>query len=314
MRLFKINMGYNLSMKHALKIWKPGSDLVRLLGQDGDTTRFGGLNELRYFVKYLGAVPVSSISDILADDIVLVSNCGPQFHGEARGLKSGKVIQIVSDLNLTIPDELLGNHIKFCQIPYPKDKDWHYSSIEKAILLFQKQNRNSQRQYTLVYGGGARNGNRDKQYVEFLSPSKKYVSLLFTSSEIFDESVKIKDKITFNELQKVYSQTKYGIVISDPQYYETGMLTQRYWEYCLSGMITFVYEKYDKFNAIIASDDFARVKDSKELEEKIDYLDMHPEAKRQIFFKQSQMINKEITFMKGENIISLKELIFGDLE
>ena len=130
-------------MRQTLKIWKPGADLTHLLGQDGDTTHFGGLSELRYFVEYLGAVPASSAADVSADDIVLISNCSPQFHGEVRNLKARKVIQIVSDLNLIIPDELRGDHIKLCQLPRPKDKGWYYSSVEKALLLVQKPNHSS---------------------------------------------------------------------------------------------------------------------------------------------------------------------------
>ena len=300
-------------MKHTLKIWKPGSDLVQLLNQDGDTTHFGGLSELRYFVDYLGAIPVNTASDITVADVVLVSNCGQQFHDQVRGLQAGKVVQIVSDLNLTISDELLGSHVKLCQIPSPDGKDQYYSSIEKSILLFQKRNDNDQRQYTLVYGGGTRNGNRDKQYAEFLNPANKYVSLLFTSSETFPESPKIKDKVTFNELQKVYSQTKYGIVISDPEYYEAGMLTQRYWEYCLNGMVAFVDDEYDEFHAVVGPNDFVRVRDSKELEEKIDYLEAHPDDKERILSRQRGMMDKEIEFMKSENVTSLKSLIFGNL-
>ncbi len=297
-------------MVRTLKIWKPGSDLVSLLSHDGDTTHFGGLSELRYFADYLRAVPVNSASDIMSDDVVLISNCGPQFHYQVRGLKATKVIQIVSDLNLTIPDELLGNHIKLCQIPQPKVDNWHYSSVEKSVLLFRKQSDNDRRQYTLVYGGGARNGNRNEQYKEFLDPSREYVSLLFTSSEIFPESAKVKDKVSFNELQKVYSETKYGIVISDPQYYDAGMLTQRYWEYCLNGMIAFVDNEYDKFCAVIGRDDFIRVKDSKELQEKIDYLEMHPFDRDKILSRQRGMIENEIEFMRDGNVTLLKNLIF----
>jgi len=296
-------------MKHTLKIWKPGSDLVALLGEDGDTTHFGGLSELRYFVDYIDAEPISAVSDITSDDTVLLSNCGPQFHNEVKNLQARKVIQLVSDLNLTIPDELLGSHIKLCQIPHPKDENWYYSSMEKAILLFQKPNCNERRQYTLVYGGGARNGNRDKQYVEFLNPSKKYVSLILTSSEVFAESAKLKDKVSFNELQKIYSETNYGIVISDPQYYDAGMLTQRYWEYCLNSMVAFVDGKYDKFNAVVKSDDFVRVKNSKELEEKIEYLEAHPLVKEKILSGQRDKINAEIIFMKNRNTNALKALI-----
>ena len=295
-----------------LKIWKPGSDLVRLLGQDGDTTHFGGLSELRYFTDYLGAVAVDSAQEITADDIVLVANCGLQFHDQVRGLKARKIIQIVSDLNLIIPDSLLGNHIKLCQIPSPKYKAWHYSSVEKAILLFEQQSRNSHRPYTLVYGGGARNGNRDKQYIEFLSPAKKYVSWLFTSSNIFPASTKVKDKVTFNELQAVYSRSKYGVVISDPQYYDAGMLTQRYWEYCLCGMVAFVDERYDKFNIVVAPDDFVRVRDSRELEEKIEYLETHGEAKKLILSKQRDAMKREADFMKHKNVTILRELILRD--
>jgi spore maturation protein CgeB len=109
----------------------------------------------------------------------------------------------------------------------------------------------------------------------------------------------------------VYAQTKYGIVISDPDYYAAGMLTQRYWEYCLNGMVAFVDDAYDKSHAVVAADDFVRVKNSKELQEKIDYLEAHPDDRAQILAKQRNAIDKETVFMKTENAAVLQRLIFS---
>lgn len=297
-------------MHPELKIWKPGTDLTTLLHHDGDITHFGGLAELRYFVDYLGAIPVSGASELASEDIVLVSNSSPQFHEQAANLRTKKIIQIVSDLNLVIPDEILGEHFKICQIPQPIYANWYYGSIEKALLLFQDLRYGENKEYTLVYGGGTRNGNRDEQYLSYLNPSNAYVSAVYTSSGIFPESPKVHAKVTFNELQRIYAQTKYGIVISDPQYYETGMLTQRYWEYCLNGMVAFVDNRYDKFNATVDKDDFVRVQDSAELQEKIDYLEAHPEERKQILAKQAEAIETQVAFMKNENVSLLSHLIF----
>ncbi|MEI6478082.1 MAG: glycosyltransferase [bacterium] len=294
----------------SLKIWKPGAKLRELLQSKGDVTTFGGMSELRYCVDYLGAEPIDGAEELRSGDTVLINNCNPSFHGQAEGLieRGVKIFQMVSDLNLVIPDSVLGPHLKLTQIPQSDRSDFLYAGFEGAVVLYLLDHSGETKALQLVYGGGKRDGSRDIDYLDYLNPENAYVSAIVSSSPVFGEGPKMRGRLTFNELQELYAQAKYGLVISDPSYYEAGMLSQRYWEYCLNGMVAFTDRRYDRFEVLMKADDFRRVSGHEELAEKIGILEKNERERLELVEEQKAQVEGQRKIMKAR-AEELKDII-----
>jgi hypothetical protein len=299
-------------MTDALKIWKPGTDLSQLLSSQGDVTTFGGLSEIRYFVDYLGAIPINGISQLQPGDRLLLNNSNASYDAEVSALKGMGIIifQMVSDLNLMYSEDLIGPHTVLSQVPSQNNDFGVYAGMEQAVTLYQKPHYDGEKRHKVVYGGGKRSGNRDEEYDRYLDLEASYLSLVISSSSKFPKDhPKVLDRMSCNELQGLYAQAKYGIVISDPSYYEKGMLTQRYWEYCLNGMVAFIADGYDRYHHLSPEDDFRRVKGPDELSEKVSQLEGDDRLRLELLEYQKQQVLNAQDFMQKENIQRLTQLL-----
>jgi hypothetical protein len=117
----------------------------------------------------------------------------------------------------------------------------NYFPFEKYIVKFSKHligfddyDNWKKRPYRVIYGGGSRDGVRDKLYRKYFH--NEYVDKIYTSSQVFDPNITMC-KIPHVKLMEQYQMSRFGLLITDPLYSSLGWQTQRYFEYLLSGMI-----------------------------------------------------------------------------
>ena len=149
------------------------------------------------------------------------------------------------------------------------------------------------KQKIFVFGGGFKN-RTDKIYDYILN--NKMIDNRFEfygKGQIFNKE--FDTRIPINEYREVLSNTKYSIAVADEENNKNGFITWRYFENIARGVITFFDYEYDKddiinLNATIK--DFLRIKNGKELYNKINILENNKQVRRRVLNEQLKLITE----------------------
>ena len=184
-----------------INILKPGLEDYRL--NDVDNSKYGGLSEIKgvYDILINNDYIVSAGDNRLHDyDTLIIVNSFNRDESLLEDIKTfkGNKIQLVSDLNLCYTDTEIGQHKCITQCP----TEDNYFPLEKMIFKYFNL-QTCVKNLKFGYGGGSREGKRDKYFREYLNPNNDYVDWIVTSSklDIFNNN-KVEEKIPFDELQK----------------------------------------------------------------------------------------------------------------
>jgi len=111
--------------------------------------------------------------------------------------------------------------------------------------------------------------------------------------ETIGDDKRFKGPIAYPDFMKLLKRTKYSYIPTT----SLGYPTQKIWEMIYSGVIPFLHTNYDS-DRLIDKPDYLYVKDGKELNEKMQYLDEHPEEYEKLLAECKAMIKPE--FYSGE--------------
>ena len=127
------------------------------------------------------------------------------------------------------------------------------------------------------------------------------------SEEIVNNDSRFKGPKKFNDLQDMLPRVKYTFCIP----IKKGWVTAKFWEMAHYGIIPFLHPTYDEQNNLKCPE-FLRVKDSKDLFKKIEFLENNPEAYDTLRANIDGMIKDEYydgSYMNNLVINTLKETL-----
>jgi len=156
---------------------------------------------------------------------------------------------------------------------------------------FQKLTTDTILNKTIPYSFGGTERNRTKDFIEYVWRHNCCVNGK-------SDFLRFRDKITRDEFLITQDLTRYSICISDVNYNKIGFITARYYENIMHDIVNFVDYKYDKYEHCLAHDDWRRVHNFIELQNKMNFLEAHPDEHLKIL----QMQRKEIkpTMLTGK--------------
>lgn len=116
--------------------------------------------------------------------------------------------------------------------------------------------------------------------------------------EIINNDSRFKGPKKFNELQSMLSKVKYTFCIP----IKKGWVTAKFWEMAHYGIIPFLHKTYDEQNNLKVPE-FLRIENSKDLYDKIDFLEKNPEAYKILRKNIDNMLKEE--YYNGEYLQKL---------
>ena len=149
---------------------------------------------------------------------------------------------------------------------------------------------------SIQYYFGGTEKNRLNDYIEYVYRPE---CISYGKSAFFS----YKNYIPYHEHLQMMDRAKYSIVIGDEKYNKIGMVTPRYYECIIHGVIAFVDSKFDPDELYIKHDDFRRVKSFKDLYTKMKILDENQQLYRSILARQYSEISEDDC--KGESIYTI---------
>lgn len=194
---------------------------------------------------------------------------------------------IVTDLSL-LPDK---SFFKYFKRIFTQSKQFgEYGYIEEHECYGYKKGKWTKD--IQIYFGGTERG-RTADFIEYvMNPEVKWHG----KSETFN----IKNYIPYHEHVEMMKRAKYSIIIGDEAYNKIGFITPRYYECIRYNVIGFVDSKYDPDEILISHDNFRKVKNFKEMKEKIELLENNMSLYQKIFNEQRDQITQDKVF--GGNI------------
>ena len=154
-------------------------------------------------------------------------------------------------------------------------KDFNDKGIEKDIkfLIVLNEGKN---------GVKSRYGELKKFVLDYFDDVSIYGDW---KKETIKDDKRFKGAIPFIELQKLIPRVKYSFIIPITK----GWVTMKFWEMVVNGIIPFMHPEYDTQNNLNAPE-FLRIKNGKELKEKIDYLENNPNEYNKLLNQLRNMI------------------------
>ena len=144
----------------------------------------------------------------------------------------------------------------------------------------------SKKTIEFYFGGGTRD--RTKDFFEYVyKPDHAIRAKMTIDGEIIDNRVGREEHL------RLLKSSKYSVVIADRGYNEIGFITMRHYENLMSNVISFVDSKYDKYEKIIAKDDYRRVNSYFEMRQKMDMLSYNLDEYLSLLSKQRDEILSE---------------------
>lgn len=131
-------------------------------------------------------------------------------------------------------------------IPFIHAKQCYNGMPELALYcnrnkIVQAYNNFDKKENMFIFGGGIRNRRKDiEEYI--IKTGFTYYGK--------DEENGFDNRIPIDEYYKKLENTKYSILIQDPEYNYHGFITWRYYENIAHGIITFIDHKCDKYNML----------------------------------------------------------------
>lgn len=112
----------------------------------------------------------------------------------------------------------------------------------------------------------------------------------------------IENRIDRNKFKETLDKTKYSIVITDVANNEVHFISPRPYELYMHDIVAFFDYKYDPDEHFCKNDDWLRVHDYKELRQKMNYLNTHPDEYKKILEEQRAQLTEDI--INGEFVYS----------
>ena len=154
-----------------------------------------------------------------------------------------------------------------------------YSGVETLFLTMKKKltwwefSKARYNNFVVILNEGGNGAvKRGPMLKEYVLDKLKNVEVYGQWSEEWMKDERFKGPKKFNELESVLGEVKYTFIIP----IEKGWVTAKFWEMAHYGIIPFMYPTYDS-DKNIKCPDFIRVSSPEELQEKITYLEAHPE-------------------------------------
>jgi hypothetical protein len=168
----------------------------------------------------------------------------------------------------------------------------YYGHLEKIILI--GKNKNDIKEKDIKFGVlmNSTSNKRDKEILNFLS--------WLEFGEIRGDWKKkenkfFKEPVKEDEINDYLSKVKYTLNITT----NSDWINQKYYEYILNNVICFQY-KSDLNNLVMEENDYRRVKDEIDLDEKIEQLEKAKDLYNEILEKQKNELKEE--YFNGEFI------------
>lgn len=140
------------------------------------------------------------------------------------------------------------------------------------------------------FGGTERN--RLDDYIEYVWRPGHIIT---TKSKFFN----IENRVPRSTFLKNLDNSKYSVIITDVENNQDHFISPRPYECYIHDIIGFFDSKYDPDEYYCKKDDFRRVKNYKEMREKMNFLNEHPEKYKEILANQRQTASKP-EFIDGE--------------
>jgi len=206
-----------------------------------------------------------------------------------------RLLYILTDLRLINHDILKYFDKIYIQSRHLKEYNiiQQYSGMPELALydinnIRQYYNNFDSKQKLFVFGGGFKN--REAKIFEYILNNKfDFYGKGILFNKEFDSRVPI------NKYHEILANTKYSIAIADKENNDTGFITWRYFENIARGVITFIDYEYDKDNIININHmikKFLRVKNGKELYNKVRILESDEYIRRKILYEQLNLITE----------------------
>lgn len=169
-----------------------------------------------------------------------------------------------------------------------------YAGMEKIFLIDKKLSSNFERNKKFMVVLNEGNNGVKSRYPEL----KKYVLDYIDDVEIYGQwdkelvkdDLRFKGSKKFNEIQEMLQELKYTFIIT----IKDGWSTMKIWEMIGNGVIPFLHPEYDSQNNLDVPD-FIRIKEPKDLHEKIEYLENNPDEYKRILNECLNCIKEEDT-------------------
>lgn len=130
------------------------------------------------------------------------------------------------------------------------------------------------KKFTEFYFGGTERGRLD----DFIEYVWRPYHVITTKTAFFG----LDNRCTRQEYMVLLDSAKFSIVIADVEYNQNHFVTPRPYEHFMHDIVGFVDHKFDPDGTIIPLDSFLRVKNYKEMREKIAFLSRSPEEYKNI--------------------------------
>lgn len=145
------------------------------------------------------------------------------------------------------------------------------------------------------YFGGTERGRLD-DFIEYVWRPEHTIT---TKTEFFN----LNNRVTRDQYMILLEYSKFSIVIADVEYNENHFITPRPFENWMHDIIGFVDQKFDPDGHLVATDDWLRVSNYKEMKEKIEEVKKNPSLHVSLLKSQREMITQAIT--SGDYVYSL---------
>lgn len=211
-----------------------------------------------------------------------------------RNIQATNIDFYFTDLRLDIPEKFK----KYFRYIYSIQRDYpgrRYAGNNESYLYKASVRPTTSKLIKIYYGGGERN-RLDKIFEYIWRPG-----VIWTGrSPFFQRDTRIYDR---NRYLEYLDMTKYSICILDNDYSETNALTQRHYEHVIHNIFSFIDNDFDRKGYMIPLYDWRRVSSFREMYEKIEHLERHPDEYLYKLEKQRDILKPE--YYNGEYVYGL---------